>query len=68
MISLYNIKMDESQRCFSFKILVNLQCTQALLGGSSVSHRQTLRLSDECPAVAIRLDDPMKLKSLVVLL
>jgi hypothetical protein len=45
-----------------------LPWTQALLGGRSVSQRQTFRLSDELPAVAIKLDDPTNTKSLVVLL
>lgn len=33
--------------------------------GNNVSNRQTLRLSDEWPAVAIRLDEPTNTKSLV---
>lgn len=47
---------------------ISLPWTQALLGGRRVSQRQMLRLSDDCPDVAIRLDDPTNTKSLVVLL
>ena len=39
--------------------------TRERLWGSSVSHKHTFLLSAECPAVAIRLDEPTNTKSLV---
>jgi hypothetical protein len=50
---------------YSFK---SLPWTLALRGGNNVSHKQTFLFSDECPPVAIRLDDPTNATSLVVLL
>ena len=52
----------------NWQITDNLPCTQALRGGSNVSHILMFLLSLECPAAAIRLDDPTNTKSLVVLL
>ena len=49
-------------------VMYNSPCTQAARGGRSVSHKQTFLLSEECPAVAIRLEDPTNPKSLAVLL
>ena len=43
-------------------------CTSAERGGRRVSQRQTFLLSDEWPAVAMRLEQPTNVKSDVVLL